>query len=809
LNPNSKMSSTHILKFGGTSLQNPEFIKKAVAIVRNRAEQIRPVIVVSAIAGVTDRLLQLTDLPSTAGDRAEESITTLRTQHTEVLGQFTEGPDQQQELVKLFEELESTFYDVDFKATEHSAWRDHILSIGERASALIFSAALSAEKLPAVPINTHHYIKTDNRFGEAGVLKDTTRKLLLERLQHLEEIPVITGFIGSTRSKQITTLGRSGSDYTAGLVADVLKADQLEIWTDVNGVLTADPKIVPDAQNIRQLSFEDISELSAHGAKVIHPKTVDPVKDSNISVYVRNTFDPDHPGTHIHKDYTSNGDFRSITVTGPFVYFDIPDRHALGLARLLEQLTAKDTDPEGFSYSRISRFEPAQFVIRQSLFEEYQTTLESWLDSKSFRPEIVKDLLRVNTFTNQLHAGDEPVANILRLLNKHQLRPLRIHRENRKRYFSLLLTKSEAPKAAQAINNYLTEETPAVEVFLAGVGAVGGTLIDKLLDYSSDKITLRVIGLCNSRKLLYDEKGIKSGNWNSDLKSGLITRWSEIIENLTKRKQHPVIFVDATGSEDVARRYPELLEAGIHIATPSKLANTFEQSFYNRIREKASQNNASFRYETTVGAGLPVISTISDLLSSGDTITELSGVVSGTMTYLFNELENGTSFSNAIVKARELGYAEPDPRDDLSGEDVARKFLTLARETGHSMEREEINVQSLIPKSLEDAGLDEFLDRLKESDEEWKQKFEEAASKGETLRYTGKLKDGKIAIGVERVPQDSPLGQLKGTDNMLRIHSRCYNQTPIIIQGPGAGREVTASGVMADILKIVRETVST
>lgn len=803
------MSSTHILKFGGTSLQNPDFIKQAVAIVRKRAELAQPIVVVSAIAGITDRLLELTDLPSAANGQAKGAIKILRNRHIEILRQFTGNSKNQGKLEKLFVELENTFYNTDYKTANTGAWRDHILSVGERASAQIFATALSEGQLLAIPIETQHYIKTDSRFGEANILKETTRKLLLERLRNLREIPVITGFIGSTRRKQITTLGRSGSDYTAALVADALEADQLEIWTDVNGVLTADPRIVPDAQNIRQLSFDDISELSAHGAKVIHPKTVDPVKDSNISVYIRNTFDPDHPGTWIHKDHSSNGDFRSITITGPFIYFEIPDHHALDLARLLEKLTGNISEPEGYSYSRISRFEPARFVIKQSIYNRLREALISWTEQKGLQPEFTKDLLRINTFTNRLNSGDEPVVQIVDQLNKQDLRPLRIHRENRKRYFSLLFPTQEARKAAQVINNYLVSDLRTIEIFLAGIGAVGGTLLKNLLEFNSDKFRLKVVGVCNSRNTIFDTRNLNVSTLEEDLTSGTHTHWPDIVENLTRRKQHPVIFVDATGSEDVARHYPELLGNGIHIATPSKLANTFEQDFYDLIREKTSEHQTTFRYETTVGAGLPVISTINDLQNSGDSITELSGVLSGTMTYLFNELENGTPFSNAIIKARELGYAEPDPRDDLSGEDVARKFLTLAREIGLSIEREEINVQSLIPEPLKDADLDEFLNRLNEYDEEWEQNIEEAALKGETLRYTGRLKEGKITIGVDSLSKGSPLGQLKGTDNLLRIHSRCYSQTPIIIQGPGAGREVTANGVLADILKIVRENIRT
>lgn len=797
------MSRIHILKFGGTSLQNSTFIKQAVEIVQKRAGDVRPVVVVSAISGVTDRLIALTDIPFSDAAEAKQLISELRNQHSNLITQLGGiSTEYYAKLESLFDELEEVFFDVNRRSGNPKAWRDHILSIGERASARVFASALSAKRLPSVPVEAQHYIKTDATFGEANILPGISRKLIFEALHSMQEIAVITGFIGSTRQQEITTLGRSGSDYTAGIIADALKADHLEIWTDVNGVLTADPKIVPGARNIEYLSFEDISELSAHGANVIHPKTMQPIKDSDISVLVRNSYQPKNPGTLIQRNHRSNGDFRSITVTGPFVYFEVPDQYAHQLNRLIEEKPGAGSDAEGFGYSRTSRFEPAQFVIKESVFKIIENEIKKWAAQENLSLEVSENLFRVNTFTNNLYQNDEPVAHILRLLKNKDIRPVRIHREHKRRYLSLLFPEEEASRAAQLINDYLITGSKRIHIFLAGIGAVGGMLLQQIDEFHSNDFELKVTGLCDSRKTLWESQGLHVDNLNEELSEGEPTHWPTIVQKLTESDRRRTIFVDATGSEEVARHYPELLEAGIHIATPSKLANTFEQAYYDLLRKKASQKKASFRYETTVGAGLPVISTINDLLQSGDTITELSGVVSGTMTYLFTELENGTSFSEAVIKARELGYAEPDPRDDLSGEDVARKFLTLVREIGIRIERDELEVESLIPDELKEVDRETFLNRLDEFDAYWEKKIDHARSKEETLRYTGKFKDGKIKIGVQRLPKNSSLGQLRGTDNLLRIYSLRYSQTPIIIQGPGAGREVTAAGVLTDILKI-------
>ena len=344
-----------------------------------------------------------------------------------------------------------------------------------------------------------------------------------------------------------------------------------------------------------------------------------------------------------------------------------------------------------------------------------------------------------------------------------------------------------------------------IDLFVAGTGAVGKTLLKKLRAANPDGLQFRLLGACNSRRALWEEHGFALNGGTLDWSDSRPTDWDLLSEKLTDSRRHNLIFVDATGSRQVARLYPKLLANGIHIVTPSKLANTFEQSFFDQLQTLADKHGSHFRYETTVGAGLPVISTVENIKSAGDSITEISGVVSGTMTYLFNQLEKGVPFSQAVADASEKGYAEPDPRDDLSGEDVARKFLTLARTIGLTLERRELQVESLIPESLHDVDRETFLDRLPAHDGEWNRRVQAARDRGETLRYVGRLKDGQVQVGLQSVTADSPLGQLQGTDNLIQIYSELYAHTPLIIQGPGAGKHVTAAGVLSDILNIANQ----
>jgi len=794
---------THILKFGGSSLQSPELIQQSAQIVTDRMESARPVVVVSAIGGVTDALIQLAD-NLLDGKPAPNQIQEIEDKHLELFDELlTPVHPQRSDLQELFNDLQSVIENQELREANPHAWKDQVLSFGERASARIFAAVLSQQDQQASPFEAHHFVKTDSTFGQARVNPELTRKLVREYIDSTQSIPVITGFIGSNTNQQITTLGRSGSDYTAGLIADALDADHLEIWTDVNGVLTADPQWVPTAEPIQQLSFGDITELSAHGAKVIHPQTIRPIQHQDTSVLVKNTFNPLHPGTLITSGYQSNGSLKTITVTGPFVRIQVDDKHAYDLLSKLHNWRDDRPDAEAIGFRRTSDFEPARFLLQKSFFDQISDQLADWAGDKNIVLDLQGNLYKVKKFSN--HFGDEEklTTRIWNLLSSNGLQPIASDRNRDERFISFLFKKADAQRAARLLNDYLQGDQIVVDLFVAGTGAVGQTLLEKLKSLEPNGLHFRLLGACNSRKTLWDQDCF---NLQSDLDwtEAKPTNWNRLTQQLTQPHHHNLIFVDATGSEQVARLYPELLESGLHIVTPSKLANTFEQSYFDELQSLVDEQQTSFRYETTVGAGLPVISTLEDLTSGGDQVTEISGVVSGTMTYLFNQLEEGVPFSEAVIDAREKGYAEPDPRDDLSGEDVARKFLTLARTLGLKIERDELDVESLIPKELSSVDQPTFLRNLSQYDEEWEQQIQAAQKRGETLRYTGRLVDGAISIGIESVPKDSPLGQLKGTDNLIQIFSDLYDQTPLVIQGAGAGKEVTAAGVLADILKTAK-----
>ena len=794
-------SQTHILKFGGSSLQNSSLIQQSVQTVIERMQSAYPVVVVSAIGGVTNTLIELAELDHERIHRSYQIINDLENRHRQIFDELAPvSHPNRSDLQDLFTELRTTFENNELKENHFYAWQDRILSIGERASALIVSAALSKEGIQSTYHKASQFIKTNSTFGKACVQRNATRTLIRKFIDKSTAIPVITGFIGSNDQQKITTLGRSGSDYTAGLIADALDADHLEIWTDVDGVLTADPKWVSDAESIEQLSFGDISELSAHGARVIHPKTIEPIQNKKTTVSVKNSYNPQHPGTLITSDFNTNGSLKTITITGPFVRLQIDQNYGYDLFSKLNEWSTDNPNANSIAFTQQTEFEAARFLLKQSFFEEIKDQLSVWAAERHTIFNLDDNLYKLKKFSNQFNKDEKLFGQTVSLLNENNIQPIHTERNYDERFISFLFKEKDARQAAYLINNTVSKKKPVVDLFVAGTGAVGETLLNKLKKLDTDDFQLRLLGTCNSRKTHWDTDGL-SLETGLEWQNADQTNWDILLKKLKENSHRNLLFVDATGSKEVARLYPKLFANGIHVVTPSKLANTFEQSFFDTLQDLIRNEKTSFKYETTVGAGLPVISTIEDLQSAGDTITEISGVVSGTMTYLFNQLEQGVPFSKAIIEAREKGYAEPDPRDDLSGEDVARKFLTLARTLGIAIEREELEVESLIPKELTKVDKETFLEQLSAYDGEWEKRIHAARQRDEVLRYTGKLRDGKISIGIDSVPKDSPLGQLKGTDNIIQIYSQLYNETPLVIQGPGAGKKVTAAGVLSDILK--------
>ncbi len=805
-----------ILKFGGTSLYDAPRIRNAVTIVNRQRKDADVAVVVSALGGVTDEIIALMHLASASDQAWRERFDLLVRRHHRTLAEFTtsgSAAEQEARVDELLGKLDTELSGLQGQSGITDRQNDRILSYGERLSSNIFSAAMIDSGTPSRAHESHRFVRTNNRFGDADVDMVTTVRQIREALLPMNgSVPIVTGFIGSTPENEITTLGRSGSDYSASLLGEALDAHEVQIWTDVNGVLTADPDIVPTAVTIPQLHYSEVAEMAHFGAKVLHPRTVLPLQARNIPILIKNTLQPDATGTIITRDYeATTGRLRSVSVKKNIIVIALRSKgldkiHEFSYRALMALRkrkvavlfnTAASSDYGITVVVQAAQMEQARVALLEEFAGEYDT-------GRIDTPQMLDQVSMVTAIGEKLERDLGISGAVLSVLGENGIAPLAMAKGLANRHLSLLLYNREAERAVRLLNDHFCIHPHRVRLFVAGLGAVGGKLLDLLNDLNDPKVDLSIIGACDTDKMAWHPSGIPADRITGRVGQGQKTDWPFIISHLSKEYPYRTIFVDVTGDPDVARKYPQLLKAGIHVVTPSKRANSFEQEFFDSLMEYTVNKNTHYLYEATVGAGLPVIQTIKDLQRSGDVIRSISGVVSGTMTYLFAKLEEGVPFDRIIRRAKELGITEPDPRDDLSGEDVARKFMILARTAGFRIEREDISVQDLIPEELRHLSQEDFFGRLPERNDYWRQKVAEARKRDEVLRYTGYLENGKITVGMQSVPVKSALGTLTGTDNLLSLRTERYALSPLVIQGPGAGREVTASGVLADIQKVSR-----
>ncbi len=804
-----------ILKFGGTSLYDAPRIRNAVVIVNQQHKDANVAVVVSALGGVTDELIALMKLASVSDNSWRERFELLKRRHHNTLDEFKsdDAGEQVRRVNELLGKLETELSGLQGQSLITDRQSDRILSYGERLSSNIFSAAVVASGTQSRALESHRLVRTNNRFGDADVDMATTIRQIRENLLPMENsIPIVTGFIGSTSENEITTLGRSGSDYSASLLGEALDAHEVQIWTDVNGVLTADPDIVPTAVTIPQLHYSEIAEMSHFGAKVLHPRTVLPLQARNIPIHIKNTLQPDATGTVITREYqATTGRLRSVSVKKNIIVIALRSK---GLDKIHEfsyrTLSALRRHKVAVLFNTAASSDYGITVVvqapqadqaRQALHEEFAGEYDS---GRIDTPQMLDQVSMVTVIGEKLERDLGISGAVLSVLGENAIAPLAMAKGLANRHLSLLLYNREAEMAVRLLNDHFCIHPHRVRLFVAGLGTIGGKLVELLQDLTDPKVDLSIIGACESDKMAWHPSGIPAAEVTKRVRQGQKTDWPFIINHLSKEYPYRTVFVDATGDPDVARKYPLLLKAGIHVVTPSKRANSFEQEFFDSLMNYTVNKNTHYLYEATVGAGLPVLQTIKDLLRSGDVIHSISGVVSGTMTYVFAKLDEGVPFDRIIRNAKELGISEPDPRDDLSGEDVARKFMILARTAGFRVEREDITVEDLIPKEMRTLTQNEFFEKLPELNEFWKIRVSEARVRNEVLRYTGHLENGKITVGMQSVPVKSALGTLTGTDNLLSFRTARYSESPLNIQGPGAGREVTAAGVLADIQKISR-----
>ncbi len=808
-----------VAKFGGTSVGTPERIGEVVRLVAAMPETVRPVVVSSALGGVTDRLIAAIESAKGRTGEHRDILAALRERHTETLDALAAEDDREalrEHLSTLFEATAELLHGVYLLRECTPRFQDGIISVGERLSVPLVAAAFRAAGHDAVALDATQFVRTDDAFGEAAVDFAETRRLVVERFAELAPgtIPVVTGFVASTDEGVTTTLGRSGSDYTATILGGALDADEVVIWTDVDGVLSADPRIVPEAFSLEHLSYREAAELAHFGAKVLHPRTMKPLEKAGIPLRIKNTMRPDAEGTRITatpppsastiKAITSVRDAALVTLEGAGI-IGVPDL----TARVFEALA--DAELPVLLIAQASSEGSLCFAVREADRAEALRVLNKEFERECERGDLhgIHDLPNVAVLAG---VGDgmrtQPglAGQMFATLGRAHVNVLAIAEGASEHNLSAVVADDDAPRAVAALHETFALRRTRAHLVVVGVGTLGTKLLALLEKQAPDlleaqRLNLRLVGIADSERLAWDPAGIAFGDARERLASGEASDLDALTDRLHDARLERLIVVDATASEAVAQRYPDWLRAGAAVVTPNKQANTLGADLYDAIRTAARDGDAPFLYETTVGAGLSVISTLRDLVRTGDHIRRVEGVLSGTLAFLFNTMRDGASFSEAIRRAAERGYTEPDPRADLSGEDVGRKLLTLAREMGLRPEPSAVQVQSLVPEALRGESLETFWAKLPQADAFWQKKLAEYAGRDEQLQYVAVLEAGQIRAGVQALAPSSPLRDLRGAANVVAFYTDRYAPEPLIVQGPGASAEITTAVLLADIVR--------
>lgn len=811
-----------VLKFGGSSVAKPERIEGVVRILRNYYQRgDKFAVVFSAFGGVTDSLIEMGNLAADGKEQYQDLFQQFSQRHIDAATALLKGEYLERVLPELHnnhEVLGNLLYGVFLVREVSPRTLDYILSFGERNAAFIISHVMRQAGIHAAFLDARKVIKTDKSFGSAKVDFEQTNALIIEYFSQNPEIQVVTGFIGSAKSGLTTTLGRGGSDYTAAILGAGLDAAAIEIWTDVDGVMTADPRKVKKAFSIPQMTYAEAMEMSHFGAKVIYPPTIQPALAKKIPLYIKNTFNPDFEGTYIsEKAELGRHAVKGISSISHIALITLQGGGMVGVpgiaGRLFNSLAQSGISviiiTQGSSEHSISfAVQPnAAAKARRCVEKEFEMEMRQRLVEAV---KVEEDLAAIAIIGENMRYRPGIAGRLFQALGKNGVNVVAIAQGSSELNISVVIGRPDEAKALNAIHEaFFLSDTQELHLFMIGVGLIGTTLIQQIkaqAPFLKEKraMEIKIVGLANSKKMYFDENGIDLDHWQETLQtSDIPTDIAGFVQRMKQLNLSNTIFVDNTANAKVADFYEDILGASISISTPNKIGTSSSYLQYQRLKTISERKGVLFVYETNVGAGLPVISTLNDLINSGDRIIRIEGILSGSLSFMFNSFTEGRRFSDIVKEAMTLGYTEPDPRIDLNGIDVRRKLIILARETGLALESGDVTIHPVLPESCQQAQtVEELLDEIQKADPVFEAKRAQAANEGKVLRLVAKLENGQAEISLQAVDQSHPFAALSGSDNMIVFTTERYKERPLVVRGPGAGAEVTAAGVFAEIIKI-------
>jgi len=809
-----------VLKFGGTSVANANNIKQVTQVVSNLSDS-NVVVVVSALGGVTDLLLSSLELASNRKTDYEEILNEVEQRHLTTIKELFPIGEQSTILSHVksnLNELETLIQGAYLIGERTPKLSDKVVSYGELLSSFIISTYFKSSGLKAGFKNGRELITTDENFGNAHVDFETTNPNCEAYFSNTKDaVTVVPGFVSSSKTGSATTLGRGGSDYTAAIIAAACNAGELQIWTDVSGMYTANPKLVKQARRVTHISYEEAMELSHFGAKVLYPPTIQPVLGKEIPIWIKNTFAPEDQGTLITKNNQGNGKtVRGISHVSGMALLSLEGPGMVGVPGISKRFF-ETLSQEGISVVLITQASSEHSICvgisnddSQKAAEVVNEAFVYEMASGKIRPVVVeKNLAIIALVGDQMKSHQGLSGKMFSALGRNNVNIRAIAQGASERNISAVIKTEDVKKALNVLHEAFFEENiKQLNLFVMGVGNVGARLLQQIhqqREYLKNelKINIRVIGISNSRKMAFHENGIALNNWKTALESGPKANKEAFLEQVKNLNYRNSIFVDNTASEIISNLYADCLKNSIAVVTCNKIACSSSFENYTNLKQLSKRYNAPFQFETNVGAGLPIIDTLKHLIASGDKVNKIQAVLSGSLNFVFNTFNSDTTFHDVVLEAQQKGYTEPNPTIDLSGIDVMRKILILARESGYALDMEQIENDAFLPEeSLRIQGNEAFYQSLKTHEADFQALYKSASENGCKLKYVAQFENGKAKVGLQEIPKGHDFHTLEGSDNIVLFYTDRYPEQPLIVKGAGAGAEVTASGIFADIIRI-------